>query len=1419
YQSRMGDFLLANRQYLTEVNLKVLGSSTPERLPMNTFQGCLRLKDVVLDRAQNQLKLDANLFRSSTVNELTVNGPEYATANTGRQDGAGRYYARPRMSSWACFSAVADYVPYCYPENHFEVGYPIQDDSFLFDLSVEGSDTASIRSCTYMGNVDAAGLFGTTKDKPFSIPDVVAGYKVNALQDGCLDSVRDHIVYLQIPDDTLTTLNNRVFSEADELKGVDIGNSVTSIGEGCFMKCGKLEEVTIGEGIREIGTNCFADCPKLKHVFWDVPATPGSVMIAGNAFKTIPSGTPASQVNALYFHGYAEDASYGPLAYAMSGVTIDEKGTGICYMSPVNVNVNGFSTPVEESAIQTYSMIMDKKTNKITLIDYPHFGDLPAGIQQKFLNGQSLTDPERSLILESTIIQVPAAVQSIDVDSFLNNNINNLNWSYLSAEKQERYGKRTADAAAEDVVGGLFSAVTNETAAIQAGAGQKLGCELAGDESFSEASPDHAERGNDWITNVTLPRVEFIPEGAFDSCERLQKVNIGEKCSKVGTLAFRDCNELKTIETSYTTANPYFEFNNYILYEKLSADGKEINCCLPYRGREMGPETSIASDVDGDILNQVVSIHESAFAGCVRIRSVDLEETALTRVGAGCFDGCEKLNTVKLPESVTKIGDRAFTGCADGLMVNIPNMMTYITKDAFDPPSSGNVVYIRTPKDSTAYNITNIVVQDNRNINWVDMVAYMVRFFNDDRVTQIGETQLIETPGSNARIPDTADLVSTRNPDAAFDHWEWVNPATGEIVTGQKTVENVNEDRDIFAVYDSVTHTVTFNNDDGSLIAIRIVNHGEYVVPPSERNLTTKLHPGEEDQYEFSRWLVTINGVDSNFDPYSDPVTVDVVCTACFVKNGGSILAPEEDELRIYFVSSGTQSLETEYTGDAIKPSVAVMCKNTLLTQGVDYTVKYSNNVNVSQSGKPALAIINGKGNFSGSYKMEFRITPKKLSDINGNPAAGIQIAGMSLKEGAKPKPKLVYNGKNIAGKQYSFFWNPADDTVSFSAKSGGNFSGTIAPQPISRIKEADYRIRGIKVSLSVSEKIYNGRSQTLGADELLVTDASGLIPLVKNRDYFVNYIGDTVNAGTVKVRVCGMGDYHGDITKSYRIKSAGKAAVSVNLIPEKSGSVSYTYRKSGVRPAVKVTVQTDGYTRTLREGVDYKLSYSGNKRAGKKGCCKLKFIGNYKGVKTIKKEFEILQADLKDATVIVGDMKYTTPGKYRSKAVVLLNNELVAANEYKVIYLDENGSELNGKMRLTADKTISVNVLAKNKNYTGISTTVTYKISPGMTLQDISKAKLSLTSRGGKTVKSVGYTGDYVRFDPENPARQADLVMNIGRYYKYNGRDIYSNFEVIYVDNVNCGTATVILVPRDDSIHSGICVGKFKIRKNKMKK
>ena len=61
------------------------------------------------------------------------------------------------------------------------------------------------------------------------------------------------------------------------------------------------------------------------------------------------------------------------------------------------------------------------------------------------------------------------------------------------------------------------------------------------------------------------------------------------------------------------------------------------------------------------------------------------------------------------------------------------------------------------------------------------------------------------------------------------------------------------------------------------------------------------------------------------------------------------------------------------YTGKAIKQSITLKSGSTTLKSGTDYTVAYKNNKNV---GKATLTIT-GKGNYSGTKKLTFKINPK----------------------------------------------------------------------------------------------------------------------------------------------------------------------------------------------------------------------------------------------------------------------------------------------------------------------------------------------------------------------------------------------------------------------------------------------------------
>ena len=78
---------------------------------------------------------------------------------------------------------------------------------------------------------------------------------------------------------------------------------------------------------------------------------------------------------------------------------------------------------------------------------------------------------------------------------------------------------------------------------------------------------------------------------------------------------------------------------------------------------------------------------------------------------------------------------------------------------------------------------------------------------------------------------------------------------------------------------------------------------------------------------------------------------------------------------KISDVAFGKVSNKT-YTGKAIKPSVSVEYKGTKLTKDTDYTVSYKNNKNMGT----ATITVKGKGNFTGTKKVTFKITPKKVT-------------------------------------------------------------------------------------------------------------------------------------------------------------------------------------------------------------------------------------------------------------------------------------------------------------------------------------------------------------------------------------------------------------------------------------------------------
>ena len=102
------------------------------------------------------------------------------------------------------------------------------------------------------------------------------------------------------------------------------------------------------------------------------------------------------------------------------------------------------------------------------------------------------------------------------------------------------------------------------------------------------------------------------------------------------------------------------------------------------------------------IPNSVTSIGDRAFSSCKSLQSVTIPNS-VTSIGDRVFIRCKSLQSVTIPNSVTSIGDRAFYLCESLQSVTIPNSVTSIGDEAFSSCTSHQSVTILNSVTSIGY--------------------------------------------------------------------------------------------------------------------------------------------------------------------------------------------------------------------------------------------------------------------------------------------------------------------------------------------------------------------------------------------------------------------------------------------------------------------------------------------------------------------------------------------------------------------------------------------------------------------------------------------------------------------------------------------------------------------------------------------
>ena len=172
-------------------------------------------------------------------------------------------------------------------------------------------------------------------------------------------------------------------------------------------------------------------------------------------------------------------------------------------------------------------------------------------------------------------------------------------------------------------------------------------------------------------------KVVAIKEGAFQGCNNLKSVTIGNNVKAIGDCAFKECGKLKSItipsgvatigssivawcwsleEIKVSANNPHFTAINGNLYSK---DGKTL---IQYA---VGKRDTVFSTPAG-----LKIIGTDAFWSACNLTQINLKN-GVEEISYGAFDGCRGIMEITIPASVKAIGSYAFARCPNLKAINV----------------------------------------------------------------------------------------------------------------------------------------------------------------------------------------------------------------------------------------------------------------------------------------------------------------------------------------------------------------------------------------------------------------------------------------------------------------------------------------------------------------------------------------------------------------------------------------------------------------------------------------------------------------------------------------------------------------------------------------------------------------------------
>ena len=595
--------------------------------------------------------------------------------------------------------------------------------------------------------------------------------------------------------------------------------------------------------------------------------------------------------------------------------------------------------------------------------------------------------------------------------------------------------------------------------------------------------------------SVTLPSsLESIGENNFSNFTKLETVTIPDnsKLKYIYTRAFERCTSLKSInlpqglESIYSRA--FYTCSNLTNLKLPSTLTRIDELAFSNGPRFKNNELTVPKGVTTIKSRSIYNIND--------LKTINVEN-GVTKIEKYAFADNDSLKNVYLPESFKSIDVLAFksynyekySACdiyIDKYKDSIPCYSNWGTdgtiywKTRDFKNTTDNTVVISDVADQTytgSLIVPNITVSCN-DVELVKNTDYTVSYSNNKNVgtatisiTGIGDYTGTITKNFNIVARDISDTTIGSIPNQTY---------TGNSISALPVI-----------TYNGATltkgtdYTLTYsNNVNVGTGTVTITGKGNFKGTTSKTFSISARAMSDTSVANVSSQTYTGNGIsplptitynnktlkkDTDYTlSYSNNInagtaTITITGKGNFTGTTSktfSISARAMSDTSVANISSQT------YTGNVISPLPTITYNNKTLKKDTDYTLSYSDNINVGT----ATITITGKGNFTGTTSKTFSISARAMSDTSVANISSQTYTGNVI----SPLPTITYNNKTLKKDtdytlSYSDNINAGTATITITGK--GNFTGMTSMTFIITQKSAE------KLNISeIANQIYTGK-------------------------------------------------------------------------------------------------------------------------------------------------------------------------------------------------------------------------------------------------------------------------------------------------------------------------------------------------------